>query len=87
MTNHRARNSHLSNVRKMEPNDKRMSKRHKAAALQDLAEGAGRNPSRQRLGVRQPYAAFVIPTRTSSFHSSFGSSNLFRFSNFEFRIS
>ena len=34
-------------------------KRHRAAALQDLAEGVEHNPSRQRLGVRQPYAAFT----------------------------
>src|SRR5882672_7296107 len=35
-------------------------KRHRAAALQDLADGAACNPSRQRLGVRQPYAALTF---------------------------
>jgi hypothetical protein len=29
-------------------------------ALQDLAEGVARNSSRQRLGVRQPCAAFAV---------------------------
>src|SRR5882762_5961882 len=41
------------------PGCERKSKRHGAAALQDLAEELARNPSRQRLGVRQPHAAFV----------------------------
>jgi len=36
-------------------------KRHRAAALHDLAEGLARNPSRQRRGVRQPYAAIANP--------------------------
>jgi len=35
-----------------------VSKRQRTAALQDLAEGATRNLSRQRLGVRLPSAAF-----------------------------
>jgi hypothetical protein len=34
------------------------SKRHGAAALHDLAEEVACNWSRQRRGVRQPYAAF-----------------------------
>jgi ligand-binding sensor domain-containing protein/signal transduction histidine kinase len=34
-------------------------KRHRAAALHDLAVGVARDASRQRLGVRQPYAAFI----------------------------
>jgi xylan 1,4-beta-xylosidase len=34
-------------------------KRHWAAALQNLADEAARGKTRQRLGVRQPYAAFV----------------------------
>jgi hypothetical protein len=33
-------------------------KRQRTAAIQNLAEGAACCPSRQRLGVRQPYAAF-----------------------------
>jgi hypothetical protein len=60
--------------------NERKSKRHRAAALQDLAERAARNPARQRLGVRQPYAAFVAArTRCSvlwphaAFFWSFGS--------------
>ena len=38
-------------------------KRHGAAALQDLAVRAPSVPSRQRLGVRQPHAAFVLAPR------------------------
>jgi len=39
-------------------------KRHGAAALQDLEEEAACDASRKRLGVRQPYAAFVAPGHT-----------------------
>ena len=35
-----------------------LEKRHRAAALQNLAEQEARAKPRQRLGVRQPYAAF-----------------------------
>jgi xylan 1,4-beta-xylosidase len=34
-------------------------KRHRAAALHNLAEAAAREKARERLGVRQPYAAFI----------------------------
>jgi hypothetical protein len=34
-------------------------KRHRAAALQNLADEEARTGTRQRLGVRQPYAAFI----------------------------
>src|SRR4051812_47886949 len=42
--------------------NERKSKRHRAAALQNLAEVAALWNSRQRLGVRQPHAAFVAHT-------------------------
>jgi hypothetical protein len=37
----------------------RPEKRHRAAALHNLAEGVACRNARQRRGVRQPYAAFV----------------------------
>src|SRR5215470_17857896 len=43
------------------PPNLRKLKRHRAAALHDLAERVGCNASRQRRGVRQPYAALVAP--------------------------
>jgi hypothetical protein len=47
-------------------------KRHRAAAVQDLAEQRACNPSRQRPGVRQPYAAFTsILSSLVIRHSSF----------------
>jgi hypothetical protein len=43
------------------PANKRKLKRHRAAALHNLAEEAACWYSRQRRGVRQPYAAFAAP--------------------------
>jgi hypothetical protein len=40
-------------------------KRHRAAALHNLAERAVGNPERQRLGVRQPYAALTFFAHSS----------------------
>jgi hypothetical protein len=37
----------------------RQGKRQRTAALQNLAEGVARNPSRQRLGVRLSSAALI----------------------------
>jgi hypothetical protein len=48
-------------------------KRHRAAALHDLAEGVACNLSRQRLGVRQPYAALNSIRRES--RTSFNAHN------------
>jgi hypothetical protein len=42
-------------------------KAHRAAALQNLAEGVENKPSRKRLGVRQPHAAFAPVLERSSF--------------------
>ena len=49
--------------KQLQPANERRSKRQRTAALQDLAEGVARNPSRQRLGVRLSSAAFVASVR------------------------
>src|SRR6266850_538054 len=50
--------------KQLQPANERRSKRQRTAALQELAEGVARNPSRQRLGVRLSSAAFAAFVRT-----------------------
>jgi hypothetical protein len=58
---------HNACARQMESANKKRPNRRRTAALQDLAEGEARNPSRQSRGrgrVRLSSTAFSAPTRT-----------------------